>query len=281
VFKSTGISAVVPTSLGQVMTIVAGGLVGRWALKRETLPAAQHHDVGIGKTTGAVLLFFFCFLLAFLPLLSASLRNPALSIISAFYRSGVLVFGGVHVVLPLLQASVVPSGLVSTDTFLARYGGAQAVPGPLFTFAAFFGAVMPRPLGGWTGGLTLLLAIFLPAFLIVMGALPFWGTWRRRDGLQRAIAGVNAAVVGILAAALYDPVWTNAVRSRADVGLAFAAFGLLVYARVAPVVVVALALLTGWLLKIVNLRLSLHRLGTIMVTVKQIRQTRLDFWERD
>jgi chromate transporter len=238
----------VPTSMGQIMAIVAGGVFGRWALKLGHLPAARHRDFGISKTTGAVLLGLFCFLLVVLPVLSAALPSPALSAISSFYKSGALVFGGGHVVLPLLQASVVPSGLVSNDAFLAGYGAAQAVPGPLFTFAAYLGAVMPSPLGGWGGGLVLLLAIFAPAFLIVMGALPFWEILRQRDGVQRATAGVNAAVVGVLAAALYDPVWTSAVHFRADFGLALAAFGLLVYARLSPVLVVAVAAFAGWLL---------------------------------
>lgn len=238
----------VPTSMGQIMAIVVGGVLGQWMLKLGHLPAARHRDFGISKTTGAVLLGFFCFLLVLLPVLNATFPGPVLSAISSFYKSGALVFGGGHVVLPLLQASVVPSGLVSNDTFLAGYGAAQAVPGPLFTFAAYLGAVMHSPLGGWGGGLVLLLAIFTPAFLMVIGVLPFWETLRQRDGVQRTTAGVNAAVVGVLAAALYDPVWMSAVHSLTDVGLVLAAFGLLVYARLSPVWVVTLAAFCGWLL---------------------------------
>jgi chromate transporter len=122
------------------------------------------------------------------------------------------------------------------------------VPGPLFTFAAYLGAVMTPPLGGWLGGLGLLVAIFVPAFLLVVGALPFWEALRQRDAVQRAMAGVNAAVVGVLGAALYDPVWTSAIHSRGDFGLALAAFGLLVYGRQSPVLVVAFAAAAGWLL---------------------------------
>ena len=168
---------------------------------------------------------------------------------ASFYQAGALVFGGGHVVLPMLQSSVVPAGWVGNDAFLAGYGAAQAVPGPLFSFAAFLGAVMPSPLGGWGGGLALLVAIFVPSFLLVAGALPFWESLRQRDGIQRVMAGVNAAVVGILGAALYDPVWTSAIHSTADVGLALAAYGLLVFGRVSPVVVVALSVLVGslWL----------------------------------
>ncbi|MGJ7608366.1 chromate efflux transporter [Variovorax sp. LT1R20] len=238
----------VPTAMGQIAAIVAGGLVGRWALKLGQLPAAQHRDYGVSKVTGTALLVLFVVLLAALPLLAAAMQSPALSAVAGFYKAGALVFGGGHVVLPLLQAGVVPTGLVSNDVFLAGYGAAQAVPGPLFTFAAFLGAVMASPFGGWLGGLALLLAIFLPAALLVIGALPFWETLRQRDGIQRAMAGVNAAVVGVLLAALYDPVWTSAIHSPADFGLALAAFGLLVYARLSPVLVVALAAVAGWLL---------------------------------
>ena len=238
----------VPSAVGQIAAIVAGGLVGRWALKLGHLPAEQHRDYGVSKVTGAALLGLFVVLLVVLPLLVAAVHSPALSVIATFYQAGALVFGGGHVVLPLLQAGVVPGGLVSNDVFLAGYGAAQAVPGPLFTFAAFLGAVMPSPFGGWLGGLTLLLAIFLPASLLVVGALPFWESLRQRDGVQRAMAGVNAAVVGVLVAALYDPVWTSAIHSTADFGLALAAFGLLVYGRVSPVLVVALAAVAGWLL---------------------------------
>jgi chromate transporter len=153
-------------------------------------------------------------------------------------------------VLPLLQAGVVPPGWVSNDIFLAGYGAAQAVPGPLFTFAASLGAAMPAPLGGWGGGLLLLVVIFLPAFLLVAGALPFWEALRQRNGVQRAMGGINAAVVGVLAAALYDPVWTSAIHGRQDFGLALAAFGLLVVAKLSPVWVVALAAAAGWLMRL-------------------------------
>lgn len=238
----------VPSAMGQIAAIVAGGVVGRWALPPGHLPAAQYRDHGVSKATGAALLGLFAALLVALPMLAAATDWPPLSVIASFYRSGALVFGGGHVVLPLLQAGVVPTGLVSNDVFLAGYGAAQAVPGPLFTFAAFLGAAMPGPFGGWVGGLALLLAIFLPAFLLVAGALPFWETLRQRDAVQRAMAGVNAAVVGVLLAALYDPVWTSAIHSTADFGLALAAFGLLVYARLSPVWVVGLAAVAGWLL---------------------------------
>ena len=235
----------VPTAAGQVGAILVGGLVGRWALKLGHLAPARHHDYGIGPRTGALLLTLFLALLILLPLLAARQPAPWLSAVAVFYRAGALVFGGGHVVLPLLQAGVVPQGWLSNDAFLAGYGAAQAVPGPLFSFAAYLGAAMPAPLGGWWGGLALLVAIFAPAFLLVAGALPFWEVLRQRDGVQRAMGGINAAVVGVLGAALYDPVWTSAIHSRADLGLALAAFGLLVHARLSPVLVVALAALAG------------------------------------
>jgi chromate transporter len=239
----------IPSATGQISAIVLGGLVGRWALKLEHLVPAVHQDFGVRRRTGAVLLAACGVLLLLLPALAASQPSPLLSAVSVFYQAGALVFGGGHVVLPLLQAGVVPSGWVSNDAFLAGYGATQAVPGPLFTFAAYLGAAMPAPLGGWWGGLLLLAVIFLPAFLLVAGALPFWEAVRQRDGVQRAMGGINAAVVGVLAAALYDPVWTSAIHSRADFGLALAAFGLLVYARLSPVLVVALAAAAGWWLR--------------------------------
>ena len=237
-----------PTAAGQIGAIVFGALAGRWALKLQHLSPATHQDYGIGRRTGAVLLALFLVLLVVLPMLAAAQSSLWLSAAAVFYKAGALVFGGGHVVLPLLQAGVVPPGWVGNDAFLAGYGAAQAVPGPLFTFAAYLGAVMPAPLGGWAGGLALLVVIFLPAFLLVAGALPFWEAMRQRDGVQRAMGGINAAVVGVLGAALYDPVWTSAIHSRADFGLALAAFGLLVHARMSPAAVVIGAAAAGWAL---------------------------------
>ncbi|RCW63179.1 chromate transporter [Pseudorhodoferax soli] len=231
----------VPTALGQVAVIALGGLVGRFAVRVDQLQPATHRDYGVSKTVGATLLVLFGVLLIGLPAFAAATGSMVASAIAVFYKAGALVFGGGHVVLPLIQSGVVPTGWVSNDTFLAGYGAAQAVPGPLFTFAAYLGAAMHAPLGGWVGGFTLLLAMFLPAFLLVAGALPFWETIRQRGGVQQAMGGVNAAVVGVLVAALYDPVWTSAIHTKADFGLSLAAFGLLVFGRVSPVVVVAAA----------------------------------------
>lgn len=240
----------VPSTLAQISAIVMGGVWGRWMLRLSPLPAAQQRDHGVSQRTGAALLGCFAALLLLLPLIAALSHSSALAVFSDFYQAGALVFGGGHVVLPLLQANVVPGGWLSNEAFLAGYGAAQAVPGPLFTFAAYLGAAMPSPFGGWLGGLVLLLAIFLPAFLLVIGALPYWQAWRQRSAVQRSLAGVNAAVVGVLGAALYDPVWTGAIHSSADFALALAAFALLVHARLSPVLVVLLAALAGWLLSL-------------------------------
>ncbi|SAL86938.1 chromate transport protein [Caballeronia arvi] len=236
----------IPSAIGQLTAIALGGVVGWQMLPLKHLAPAQHRRYEISRTQGMILLTAFACLLLLLPGLASLTGMQWVKAAAVFYRSGALVFGGGHVVLPLLQASVVPPGWVANDVFLAGYGAAQAVPGPLFTFAAFLGAVMPSPLGGWQGGLAMLGAMFLPAFLLVLGALPFWETLRQRDAIQRAMRGVNAAVVGILGAALYDPVWTSAVHSRSDVGLALAALGLLMVGRVSPVFVVALTAVGGF-----------------------------------
>lgn len=237
-----------PAASGQVVAIVAGGLVGRLALGPEHAPAAPHRNRTGSRRLGAMLLIACGAMLLGLTALATASDDIVVQAFASFCRSGALVFGGGHVVLPLLQASVVSNGWVSADAFLAGYGAAQAVPGPLFSFAAYLGAVMPAPLGGWAGGLVLLVALFLPGFLLVTGALPFWEPLRQRTGMRRALAGINAAVVGVLGAALYDPVWTSAIHGRADFALALAAFGLLQFSRVSPVIVVPLAAAGGWLL---------------------------------
>ncbi len=237
-----------PSSAGQIAAIALGGFVGWWTLRLAPMPPARQFAYGVSRRVGALLLASFFLLLLALPALGST--ADWIAPIAVFYKAGALVFGGGHVVLPLLQAGVVPPGWVGNDVFLAGYGAAQAVPGPLFTFAAYLGAVMPAPLGGWPGAAILLATIFVPAFLLVVGALPFWEAMRRRGALRRAMAGINAAVVGILVAALYDPVWTSAIHSRADFAVALAAFGLLAYGRVSPVFVVAGAALAGYVLAI-------------------------------
>ena len=242
---AAGVAVLLPGAGGQLGAIALGGLVARGALPVTPLPAAAHLDYGVSRRQGAALLALFGLLLVVLPLLAAFTGGVGLAMVAVFFKAGALVFGGGHVMLPLLQAGVVPPGWVSNEAFLAGYGAAQAVPGPLFTFAAYLGAAMGPPLGGWAGGGLLLLAIFVPAFLLIVGALPFWEALRHRDGIRRALAGVNAAVVGILGAALYDPVWAGAIHSRADFCLALAAYGLLVVGRVPPVAVVAFCAVLG------------------------------------
>ena len=232
----------------QVLVIVAAGLVG-WILlpvAGTSATTAMRIPVGKGVAVGSLALFFG--LLVLLPIARQVAPSHALSFFDSFYRAGSLVFGGGHVVLPLLQAEVVPTGWVTNEEFIAGYGAAQAVPGPLFTFAAYLGAVMHQPPNGWIGAGWALVAMFLPACLLVIGALPFWGLLRTRAAFQAALRGINAAVVGLLLAALYDPVWSSAVKSHADFGLALVAFGLLMFWRLPPWLVVVIAAAGGSLL---------------------------------
>jgi len=234
-----------PTAWGQVLVILIAGVVGLRLLPRSEGADAPRIRVPIGRPLGIAALGVFFALLVSLPALRYLTPSHPLAVFDSFYRVGSLVFGGGHVVLPLLQAEVVPPGWVSNEQFLAGYGAAQAVPGPLFTFAAYLGAVMgPRP-NGWAGGAFALIAIFLPSFLLVVGVLPFWDDLRARAQFQAALRGINAGVVGLLLAALYHPVWTSAIHAPADFALALAAFGLLSLWRVPPWLVVAFAAAGG------------------------------------
>ncbi len=217
---------VLPASgIVQVCAIVAGALYGRFFIT--AAPASTKPIPAIGNRTSAITAgVAFLALLAGLPLI-APFTNGVVSAIAAFYESGALVFGGGHVVLPLLKARVVPPGWIGQDAFLAGYGAAQAVPGPLFTFAAYLGAAMHGPLSGVAGATVALLAIYLPSFLLLAAVLPFWNGIIRNPNVVAAVAGVNAAVVGILLAALYQPVWVNAVHAPLDVALAVLAFAAL------------------------------------------------------
>jgi chromate transporter len=234
-------AALFPSSLGQIGAIVASGLVG-WAFLRTsaTLPHSLI-QTRTSRAVGMLLLMVFVLLLFLLPVAAASSNSYIVKLFDSFYRVGSLVFGGGHVVLPLLQTLVVPSGWVSNDVFLAGYGMAQAVPGPLFTFAAYLGAVSTYAPSGWTGAGIALIAIFLPSFLLVIGVLPFWEQLRRYEGMQRAMLGINAAVVGLLLSAFYNPVWTSAIRSASDFCLAATAFLFLVFWKFPTWLVVLLA----------------------------------------
>jgi chromate transporter len=237
-----------PSALTQVLVIVLGGVAGVLLLPAEAPPDDDTLPLSVGRRTGTALLLLFFVLLVGLPLLAVAVPWQSVKLIDVFYRAGSLVFGGGHVVLPLLQAAVVPRGWVSNDAFLAGYGAAQAVPGPLFTFAAYLGTVMSLPPNGWEGALLCLVAIFLPSFLLVIGALPFWEDLRRRSGARAALAGVNAAVVGLLIAAFYDPIWTVGISNAADFALALAAFLLLFVWQAPPWAVVILCALGGGLI---------------------------------
>ena len=238
----------IPAAYGQIGAILLGAIAGLTLLRNGASKSHSVLRVKVSKPVAIGSLVLFFALLALLPLLASTSGNQALTYFDAFYRAGSLVFGGGHVVLPLLQAEVVPPGWVSDDAFLAGYGAAQAVPGPLFTFAAYLGAVMgPQP-NGWTGAALCLVAIFLPSFLLIVGALPFWEQLRSRPDAQAALRGVNAAVVGILLAALYDPVWTAGIKSGADFALGAAAFLLLHLWKTPPWLVVVLCALGGSLL---------------------------------
>lgn len=237
-----------PSAAGQVSAIVMAGLLGWWRLKNVQAPPGEAVGYPVSRELGLTALLLFTVILLGLPLWAAATGSSTAALLEGVYRAGALVFGGGHVVLPLLQATVVPEGVVSNADFLAGYGATQAVPGPLFTFTAYLGAVANGPLNGWTGGLALLGVIFLPALLLLVAALPFWEALRHRSGIQSAMAGINAGVVGILLSALYDPVWTSAIHSRTDFGLALTAFSLLVYGRVPPALVVLLTGAAGWVL---------------------------------
>jgi chromate transporter len=238
----------VPSAFGQIGAIAAGGVIGLVLLRDTESRGGSALHVPIGRRLGLACLALFFVLLIGLPLLAAAVPSQALALVDSFYRSGSLVFGGGHVVLPLLQAEVVPRGWVTNDAFLAGYGAAQAVPGPLFTFSAYLGAVMKPEPNGWLGASICLVAIFLPSFLLVFGALPFWAALRSEPRAQAALRGINAAVVGLLLAALYRPVWTSAIFAPADFALAVAAFLALAVWKLPPWLVVVLAAIAGGLL---------------------------------
>ncbi|WP_245434806.1 chromate efflux transporter [Methylocystis rosea] len=237
---ATLLTLAVPTASGQILAIAAGGVIGWLFLSGENKGATTPLSIPITRPIAIASLALFAVLLVGLPILANANPNPTIELISGFYRSGSLVFGGGHVVLPLLQQAFVSPGWIDRDAFLAGYGAAQAVPGPLFTFAAYLGAAMKSEPNGWAGGLICLTAIFLPSFLLVVGALPFWDALRHRTAAQSALKGINATVVGILLGALYTPVWTSAILGPADFGLGLLAFLLLVLWRTPPWLVVIL-----------------------------------------
>jgi chromate transporter len=234
-----------PSAIGQVAVIAAAAVVGRFFLRTEEVTTTAARPVPVPRWLAAAAWAVLFGLLIGLPTARSLWPSQPLAMFDSFYRSGALVFGGGHVVLPLLQAAVVPPGWIGTDQFLAGYGLTQAVPGPLFTFSAYLGAAMRPEPNGVAGAALALIAIFLPSMLLTVGALPMWGTLRTRPAARAALRGVNAAVVGVLLAALYRPVWTGAILRPADFALALGAFGLLMLWRCPPWIVVLATAVAG------------------------------------
>ena len=232
-------------SLGQIAAIAIGAAAGLRFCRGSPATTAGRLNFPVSRSVGAACLSAFFILLIFLPFAADALRMQGLALFNAFYRAGALVFGGGHVVLPLLQTQVVQPGWVTNDAFLAGYGAAQAVPGPLFTFAAYLGAVMQPEPNGIVGAAIALIGVFVPGLLLVVGALPFWDSLRTRPVAQAAMRGANAAVVGVLGGALYSPVWTSAILSPYDFALALAAFILLTVWKLPPWIVVAFTAVGG------------------------------------
>jgi chromate transporter len=240
------IALAIPSAWGQIGAIIAGAVIGAVFLKAQSPSIPASSTLPTSRTSGMIALAIFGALLVGLPIVAATTGDQNIYLADTFYRVGSLVFGGGHVVLPLLQAEVVPPGWIGNDAFLAGYGAAQAVPGPLFTFAAYLGAVI----GDWKTAVICLVAIFLPSFLLVVGILPFWEGLRRQETAQAVLRGVNAAVVGLLLAAFYNPVWTSGIFTRADFGLAAVAFLLLYLWRAPPWLVVVFCAAAGELLAV-------------------------------
>jgi chromate transporter len=234
-----------PTAVGQLSSIAIAGIVGLIIFPGTASSSLSHMRFPIGKKAGIAAWAIFFALLIGLPLLRQLQPIHALEVFDSFFRVGSLVFGGGHVVLPLLQTEVVGPEWITNEQFVAGYGATQAVPGPLFTFSAYLGAVMGPEPNGWTGAFLALVAIFLPSFLLVVGALPFWDILRSAPVFQSALKGINAAVVGLLLTALYNPVWTSAIHSPAGFGLGLFAFTLLMFWRYPPWLVVVLTAIGG------------------------------------
>ncbi|KAB2716390.1 chromate efflux transporter [Brucella anthropi] len=237
-------------ALGQVAAIAAGAAAGLLVCRNHHEAVTRHINFPVSRTFGATSLVLFFALLFGLPILAPALSSQGLTVFDSFYRAGSLVFGGGHVVLPLLETEVVKSGWISHDQFLAGYGAAQAVPGPLFTFAAYLGTLLGPEPNGLIGAGIALIAVFLPGFLILLGVIPFWDSFRQRVSAQALMRGANAAVVGILGAALYDPVFTSAIVGPYQFALALTCFVLLMAWKTTPWIVVLVAAAGGVLISV-------------------------------
>lgn len=235
------------TAFSQVGMILLSAILGFLIYSRHEAEADSRISFPVKRSLAALCLALFFGLLLLLPVLREMTSIRWIAVFDSFYRSGALVFGGGHVVLPLLEREFVASGWVSKEAFLAGYGAAQAVPGPLFTFASYLGAVM----NGWAGGLLATAAIFLPAFLLILGTLPFWDGLRRNPKAKGALMGVNAAVVGILISAFYQPIWTSSILAPADFAFASILFSMLVYWKLPPWIVVLTGALGGTVIALI------------------------------
>lgn len=236
------------SALIQIAVIILAGILGFMLFRKMELPEGNDIHFPFKKRTGVISLFLFFGFLAVLPLINQMVSGIYVQIVDIFYRVGSIVFGGGHVVLPLLEKEVVPNGLISEELFLAGYGAAQAVPGPLFTFSSYLGMVI----SGFGGGIVAVLAMFLPSFLLLMGVLPFWNDLRTKHSIRAALTGVNAAVVGLLLAALYDPIWTSAVHSTKDFAVILISFSLLYFWRQPAWLVVILTVLLNVSLSLIS-----------------------------
>ena len=235
------------TTFTQVLVIVISALFGYFLYKQVQISDGDKMNFPISRLFGSVCLGLFFGLLLLLPIINGLISSNWLAMFDSFYRSGALVFGGGHVVLPLLQSEFVPTGQITEEAFLSGYGATQAVPGPLFTFAAYLGTVM----FGWQGGILATIAIFLPAFLLVIGTLPFWDILRNHPKMRGSLMGVNAAVVGILISAFYHPIWTSSILSSIDFAFAASLYSMLAFWKLPPWIVVITGAIGGSLIALI------------------------------
>lgn len=245
--KSVALFSIIVTLLwtsefSQITIILLSGIIGLFTFKKSISVNETNMNIRISKRFALVCLTLFFLLFFLLPILSKFTALPWIDLLDRFYRTGGLVFGGGHVVLPLLQQEFVQQGLINKETFLAGYGATQAIPGPLFTFAAYLGAV----LNGWRGGFIATFAIFLPAFLLILGTLPFWNKLRGNHKISSALIGINAAVVGILIASFYEPIWTSTILNPKDFAFAAILFSMISYWKLAPWMVVLTGVVGGF-----------------------------------
>jgi chromate transporter len=247
---SAGVLLVVGNAWMQLLVVIGGAIAGIYLCRGGATQTDSQIPLHYGRKLGGILLLLFFGLLAGLPFFST--QNASLiSMAEAFYRAGALVFGGGHVVLPLLEDSVVSSGWITSETFLAGYGASQAIPGPVFAFSAYLGVVTPTGHNEWLGASIALIFMFMPGFLLVAGVLPFWGAISHNTAVARAVAGVNAAVVGLLAAALYDPIFISAIQSGADMAIGIVAFAMLFVWRLSAIAIVVWSVVASILIVLV------------------------------